>query len=91
MGQEGGELSFAHLAARKGEFAVLDRAQAADIAVDRDIVGWIGEDEVSSFARHQLVHVGGIAGIAAQQAVPTKLPKVAPTRDRRAADPALRL
>src|SRR3569833_565548 len=47
--QEGGELRLRHLAGRHGELAVLDGAVAADVVLDRDVVGWIGEDDVGLF------------------------------------------
>ena len=43
--EEGGELGFAHLTRCKGELAVLDRAEAADIAINRDVVGRVGKHE----------------------------------------------
>ena len=45
---------------------MLDRAQAAHVAVNGDIVGRIGENEVGSVACHHLVHVVSIARIAAE-------------------------
>jgi hypothetical protein len=51
--QEAGEGRDRHLAGPHGEFAMADTAESGRMPVDRDVVGWIGEDEVSSFGSHQ--------------------------------------
>ena len=43
----------AHLAGGQGELAVLDRAEPADMAVDRHVVGRVGEDQVDRLAVQQ--------------------------------------
>ena len=48
LSEESGELRLAHLAAGKGEFVVLDRTQATDVAVDRNVVGRIGEHQIGA-------------------------------------------
>ena len=77
LGEEAGELRPAHLAGGKGELAVLDRAEPADVAVDLHVVGWIGEDEVGPSAVHQRFEVDRAPRVAAQQPVTSELPEVA--------------
>lgn len=43
--QKGGELGLRHLARRHRDLGVLDRAEAADVAVDRHVVGRVGEHD----------------------------------------------
>ena len=45
VAEEGGELGLAHLAGSHGELAVADPPEPADMAVDRHVVGRVGEDE----------------------------------------------
>ena len=51
--QEAGELLPAHLARGEGEVAMVDGAETADMAVDRHVVGRVGEDEVCRLSGHQ--------------------------------------
>jgi hypothetical protein len=44
-----GKLTRAHLATRKGKFAMLDRAKPANMAVNFYIIGGIGEQKISLF------------------------------------------
>ena len=81
IGKEGRELGLAHLARGKGELAVLDRAQSADIAINLHVVGRVREHEVSNLTAHQGFEVDGAARIPAQQPVAPELPEVALTRD----------
>jgi hypothetical protein len=46
-------LVFAHLAGRHRELTMLDRSQAADIAVNLHIIGRIGEHHVGALILHQ--------------------------------------
>ena len=50
-GQEPDELDLAHLAARHGELAVVNLAKTGDIALNRDIVGWVREHELGGIRR----------------------------------------
>ena len=50
-----------------GELAMADAAEPADVAVDRDIVGRVGEDEIGALALQQALEVVRVAGIAADQ------------------------
>ena len=57
----------AHLARGHGELAVPDRAEAADVAVDRHVVGRIGEHELRLLLAHEPGERRRIAGVAADQ------------------------
>ena len=54
--EEGREGVPAHLAGREGELPVLGRAEAGDVAVDRHVVGRVGEDGVDRLAVEQARH-----------------------------------
>jgi hypothetical protein len=79
--QEIRELARGHLAGRHRELAVLDRSQAADMAIDPDVVGRIGEHEPGSLLIEQGRIGFRIAGVAAQQLVIAKLPQISRTGD----------
>ena len=72
----GGHLAGCHL-----ELAVLDRAEASDMAIDRDIVGRVGKYNPGLLAIHQLDVSGLVAGIGANQAVLAELPEIAEPGD----------
>jgi hypothetical protein len=50
LSQEAGKGFRRHLAHTHGELAVADAAEPAYMAVDRNVVGWVGEDEVGALA-----------------------------------------
>ena len=77
------EFCFAHLAAAHGEFAMTNAAEAADMAIDGDVVGRIGEHEFRLGAFEQLIVGGLVARIPAQQAMGTEQPQIAGLGDRR--------
>src|SRR5689334_1861310 len=81
--EEGDEFRLAHLAAAHGEFAMTNAAEAADMAVDGDVVGRIGEDEFGLGPCQELIVSGWVAGIPAQQAMATEQPQVSGLADRR--------
>ena len=66
-----------HLAGTHGELAMADAAEAADMAIDRDVVGRVGEHEIGALALQQPIEARQIAGIAAEQPVAPELPDVA--------------
>ena len=70
--QECREFRLAHLAAAHGEVAMADAAKAADMAIDGDVVGRIGEHEFCLGAFEQLPVGGLVARIPAQQAMVTR-------------------
>jgi hypothetical protein len=68
---EGGDR---HLAGPHGKFAMADTAEPRRMPVDRNIVGRIGEDEVSPFGSHQTIEDIVVSGIAADQAMAVETP-----------------
>jgi hypothetical protein len=69
-----------------GELAVTDGALAADVAVDRDVVGWIGEHKFGLVVAEQVLVGRSIARIAAQHAMLAQHPQtMAPRIPRRGA------
>jgi hypothetical protein len=52
-------------------------AEPADMAIDREVVWWIGENEVGTAVSHQQVEDGAVTRIAADQPVAPKEPHVA--------------
>ena len=71
------EFGRGHLAGGHLELAVLDRAEASDMAIDRDIVWRVRKYQPRLFAIHQVVIGRRIAGIGAKQSVVTEVPEVA--------------
>ena len=63
-----------------------DLAEAGHIAVNADIEGWVGQDQIGSLAFEQpgVIFVG--AGVPAQQPVRAKDPEIALSRNRRRND-----
>jgi hypothetical protein len=83
--QESSELGLAHLAGRHGELAVLDRAQAANMAVDLHVVRRVGEDHLRPHAPEQVGIGGRGSGIPTDEPVPADLPDIAQSGDGRTA------
>ena len=77
VAQECREFGFAHLAAAHGEVAMVDAAEAADMAVDLHVVGRVGEHELAPWRLQQGIVGRLVARIAAQQAVMSEQPQVA--------------
>ena len=67
----------AHFARRHLEFAVLDRAEPADMTIDRNVIGRIGEHQPRGLAVHQFGIGGLVARICANEPVIPEQPKVA--------------
>ena len=63
------ELGLAHLAAAHGKLAMANATEAADMAVDRNVVRRIRKHEFRLGAFEQAVVGGLVAGIGAQQAM----------------------
>ena len=59
-----------------------DRAQPADMAVDRHVVGRIGEDEIGPLVLPSALEARGSPRVAAKQAMAPEEPEIAATRDR---------
>src|ERR1019366_10030583 len=71
---------------RRREFFVTDLAEAGHIAVNADIEGWVGQDQIGSLAFEQLGVIFVGAGVPAQQPVRAKDPEIALSRNRRRND-----
>jgi hypothetical protein len=61
---------------------VPDTAEAAHVAIDRDVVGWIGEHELRLGVAQEPDIRRGIPGVGAQEKVLTELPEVTGASDR---------
>ena len=77
------EFRLAHLAAAHGEVAMTNAAEAADMAIDGNVVGRIGEHEFRLAACEQMIVGGFVARIATQQAMGTEQPQISGLADRR--------
>ena len=77
------EFRLAHLAGAHRKFAMTNAPQAADMAIDGDVVGRIGEHEFRLGAFEQLVVGGLVSRIPAQQAMGTEQPQISGLGDRR--------
>ena len=64
VSEERDELILRHLARSKGELAMLNRAKAANIAIVRDVLRRIGEDEIGARSIHQTIEVFTASRIA---------------------------
>jgi hypothetical protein len=65
LAEKGREFGLIHLARSHWERAMVDRAEAAGMAVDRHVVGRISERHRGAFLAQQSGKSGGIEGIAA--------------------------
>jgi hypothetical protein len=63
--------------------AQADAPQSADVTLDRDIIGWIGEDEIAPLSLQQPFETVSVSRISAQQAVATEQPEIAKNCCRR--------
>ena len=59
-----------------------DHAKPADVALDRNIVGRVGEHDIGDLAIHQRGEVFGVERVAAEQPMASKRPEVADPADR---------
>jgi hypothetical protein len=75
--QKPDELVLRHFSDAHCKLAMADALAAADKACDRDIVGWVGEDEPGDLLAHQRPVARHIQGVAAEDLVLTKPPEVA--------------
>jgi hypothetical protein len=74
--QEAGEGRDGHFAGAHGELAMADAAESGRMPVDWDVVGRIGEDEVSPFGPHQPIEYIVVSGVAAGQAMAVEPPNI---------------
>lgn len=73
-----------HLADAHGELAMADAAEPADMPIDRNVVRWIGEEEVGTLTLQQAIEGLTVAGIAAQETMTIGEPQVFLLGHRRA-------
>jgi hypothetical protein len=77
------ELGLGHLAAGHHKFAMANAAEAADVAVNGNVVRRIGKDEFSLRTGKELIVDSRVAGISAEQAMAIEQPQIAGLADRR--------
>ena len=63
--EKGGEFAPIHLARRHRKRAMMDRAEAARVTIDRHIVWRIGEHDRGAFVAQQRRKGGGVEGTTA--------------------------
>src|SRR5690606_5780489 len=78
-----GKLLCTHFAGSHGKLTVLDCAGAADMALDRDIVGRVSEDHLRSLASHQRGDSFSVECAAADQPVCAELPEITESASHR--------
>src|ERR1700737_4781964 len=83
LGKKGGEFGLVHLARGHRERAVVDRAEAARMAVDFHVVRRGGKDHRGMFLAPQRREGQSIEGAAAQQPIATEEPGIADLADQR--------
>src|SRR6516225_9159690 len=81
--QKCGVFRLAHLAGSHGEFSVPDASEAADVPIDRHVVGRIREYEIRLRTLHERVVCAFIPCIAAMKPVSTEQPEVSMLCDGR--------
>src|SRR5215207_5714864 len=65
-----------HLASPHGELPVPHTAETTDMAVNRHVVGRVGEDQIGLFSLQEILEACRLTGIAAQQPMPAQYPQV---------------
>jgi hypothetical protein len=81
--EKSGERGFVHLARSHRKRTMVDCAEAARMALDRHVVGWVGEDHGGAVLAHQRCEDLGIEGVAAHGAMMAEEPQIADLADRR--------
>src|SRR5215207_6807612 len=81
LGQEPCEGLRGHFAGSHGELAMTHPAEAADMAIDRHVVGWVREDEIRGFSFHQPREALGVPRVAAQEPMTIEEPDVSAPGD----------
>ena len=79
LAQERREGLRGHLTRRHGELAMAGLAQAADVTVNRDVVGRVGEDQVRTLVSHEGADRLSVSGVAADEPVSSQRPNIAET------------
>ena len=65
--------------AAHGELAMAGLAQAADVTVNRDVIGRVGEDQVRTLVSHEGADRLSVSGVAADEPVSSQRPNIAET------------
>src|SRR3984893_17316954 len=66
LAEKGNEGRLVHLPRGHREWAMVDRAEAAHMALDRHVERRVAEDHTSALLAHQGYEIGRVEGIAAQ-------------------------
>ena len=82
--KEADELGLGHLARCHLEILMVDRPEATDVAVDRDVVWRVAEHHLGAVITHQPLVGLLLQGAAAQEKVLAELPQIADGADCRA-------
>ena len=69
LAEKSGEFGLAHLARGHRKRAMVDRPEAARMAVDFHVVRWVDENRSGAFLAHQRREGFRIEGVAAQDAM----------------------
>ena len=81
LAEKGGELGPVHLARGHREGAMVDRAKATCMTIDRHIVRRVGEHHHGAFLAHQRGESRGFEGRAAEQVMATEQPLISNVAD----------
>jgi hypothetical protein len=74
LAEKGGEFRPVHLAGGHWEREMMDRPEAARVAIDFDVVRRVGEHCGGAFCAHQRGERLGLERVTAQHAMPPKQP-----------------
>src|SRR5262249_11033892 len=69
VAEKGGKFGAVHLARGHREWAMVDRAEATGVSIDRHIVGRVGEHHRGAFRAHQSGECVAIESVATQHAM----------------------
>src|SRR6266404_1680318 len=83
LAEKSGEFGLAHLARGHRKRAMVDRPEAARMAVDFHVVRWVDENRSGAFLAHQRGEGQSIEGAAAQKPIAAEEPGIADLADDR--------
>ena len=75
--QQDSEFGLAHLTRGHHELSVFDRPQAADVTVDRYVIGWVNKDHLGPPVTEETVEGAHLGGVGAKQMMLAEKPEVA--------------
>src|SRR5262249_50866397 len=84
--QEADEIRSAHLAAAHCKVLMANPTEATDMAIDRDVVGRVGEHKICLGAAKQGGVGARLPSVATNQAMPPQLPLISRTGNRLVSD-----